>query len=89
MWSDVKMVVLKATRMMRRWVILYKDANSLEDLAKELEDLARQPPRITWSASALVAAPMTPNWAASGAGGLSASGVGRGSDPLALDIAFA
>jgi hypothetical protein len=46
-WSDVKMVVLKAIMMMRRWMIPCKDACSMEDLVKQLEDRARQPARIT------------------------------------------
>lgn len=79
-WSGVKMVILEATRMMRRWPILYKDASSLENLVKRLEDRAGQPPRLAWGASTSVTAPMSQNWTAPGAGSLSAFGAGRSSD---------
>lgn len=40
----------------------------------------RQPPRITWSVSASMAAPRDPNWEASGVESLSASGTREDSE---------
>ena len=79
-WSDVKLVLLKATRMMRRWMVLCKNPSELEGLVANLEARAKQPPRIVWDESPPLASRVIQDWEALEVEDLSASGLEEGFD---------
>lgn len=54
-WSDVKVVLIKVARMLRRWKVLCKEAENvwLEEVVEALQQKARENPRIGWLPASL------------------------------------
>ena len=87
-WSDVKLVILKATKMARRWAVLCKDVEGLETSLLKLEEKARQTQRITWCEPVSEVVPRTRSWEEREAGdssGFGARGAAELMSPLPTD----
>jgi hypothetical protein len=86
-WSDVRTVVRKASRMLRRWKSLCREAEELRlgEIVEELDRRAVQPLRIGWDSQAV---PEAQTLAELGAGVSSGFGVSMGPEAAAQDMSF-
>ena len=89
-WSDVRTVVRKASRMLKRWKSLCKEAEELRlrDIVEELDRRAAQPLRIGWTVLDSQAGPEAQTLAELGAGVSSGFGVSMGPEAAAQDMSF-
>ena len=89
-WSDVQMVLRKASRMLRRWKSLCKEDEELRfgEIVEELDRRAAQPLHIGWTVPGSQAAPEAWNSAANRAGGSSGFGCSMEPDVAAQNLFF-
>ena len=87
-WSDVRTVVRKASRMLKRWKSLCKEAEELRlrDIVEELDRRAAQPLRIGWTVLDSQAVPEAQTLAERGAGVSSDFGVSMEPEAAAQDV---
>ena len=89
-WSDVQMVLRKASRMLRRWKSLCKEDEELRfgEIVEELDRRAAQPLHIGWTVPGSQAAPEAWNSTANRAGGSSGFGWSMEPDVAAQNLFF-
>ena len=87
-WSDVRTVVRKASRMLRRWKSLCREAEELRlgEIVEELDRRAAQPLCIGWTMSDSQAVPEAQTSAEMGAGVSSDFGVSMEPEAAAQDV---